>query len=46
MAMELYNVDAHLCLLFQNLCTGEAVQASQIIILDHGCAALLDPGGT
>jgi len=45
MALELYKDDAHLCLLFQNLCTGEAIQANQVIILDHGCGALLDPGG-
>ncbi len=45
MALELYNDGSHRCLLFQNLVTGEAVQANQVIILDQGQAALLDPGG-
>lgn len=45
MALELYNDGRHRCLLFQNLVTGEAVQANQVIILDQGQAALLDPGG-
>lgn len=45
MALELYNEGGHRCLLFQNLVTGEAVQANQVIILDQGQAALLDPGG-
>ncbi len=45
MALELYNDGQHICLLFQNLVTGEAVQANQVLILDRGEAALLDPGG-
>jgi flavorubredoxin len=45
MALELYNDGRHACLLFQNLVTGEAVQANQALILDRGEAALLDPGG-
>ena len=45
MALELYNDGSHRCLLFQNLVTGEAVQANQVIILHQGHAALLDPGG-
>lgn len=45
MALELYNNGHHVCLLFQNLVIGEAVQANQALILDQGEAALLDPGG-
>lgn len=45
MALELYNDGSHLCLLFQNLVSGEAVQSNQVIILDQGQAAVLDPGG-
>lgn len=45
MALELYNDGHHICLLFQNSVTGEAVQANQALILDGGEAALLDPGG-
>lgn len=45
MALELYNDGHHICILFQNLVTGEAVQANQALILDRGEAALLDPGG-
>lgn len=45
MALELYNDGHHICILFQNLVTGEAIQANQVLILDRGEAALLDPGG-
>ena len=45
MALELYNDGHHIGILFQNLVTGEAIQANQALILDWGEAALLDPGG-
>lgn len=45
MALELFSDGRHRCLFFQNLVSGEAVQANQVIILDQGRAALLDPGG-
>jgi flavorubredoxin len=45
MALVLYNNGSHVCVLFQDLVTGEAVQANQVMILDQGHAALLDPGG-
>ncbi len=43
--MELYNDGEHLCAVFRHLVEGDAVQANQFFILDHGVAALIDPGG-
>jgi flavorubredoxin len=45
MASELYNNGKHVCVLFSDLVTGEAVQANQFLIVDHRHAALFDPGG-
>lgn len=47
MAIELYNRNGHVCLMFSHLSDegGEAVQANQFLVIheDHGC--LIDPGG-
>lgn len=47
MAVELYNQNNHVCLMFSHLSDegGEAVQANQFLVIhkDHGC--LIDPGG-
>ncbi|QYZ66062.1 MAG: beta-lactamase [Gammaproteobacteria bacterium (ex Lamellibrachia satsuma)] len=45
MSVELYNKKDHICVAFRDLVTGDAVQANQFLIFDHGHAALLDPGG-
>ncbi len=45
MALELYNKGNHACVIFSDLVVGEAVQANQFLITDHGHAALIDPGG-
>jgi len=45
MSVELYNDGKHICVVFRDLVDGEAVQANQFLIYDHGHAALLDPGG-
>ncbi len=45
MGQELYNDGSHICVVFRDLVTGEAVQANQVMIFDHDHAALLDPGG-
>jgi flavorubredoxin len=48
MSIELYNRDGHICVLFTDLVgdeNGEAVQANQCLIVDHGKGMLLDPGG-
>jgi flavorubredoxin len=48
MGTELYNKGEHACVLFTNLVDegdGEAVQANQCLIVDHGRGMLLDPGG-
>jgi flavorubredoxin len=45
MGQELYNDGSHICVVFRDLVTGEAVQANQVIIFDHNHAALIDPGG-
>lgn len=44
-AIELYNDGHHKCYAFNNLVTGEAVQANQFLIIDGDKTALLDPGG-
>ena len=47
MAIELYQRDGHVCLMFSHLSDegGEAVQANQFLVIhgDHGC--VIDPGG-
>jgi len=47
MAIELFNQNGHVCLMFSHLSDegGEAVQANQFLIIhkDHGC--IIDPGG-
>jgi flavorubredoxin len=47
MAIELFNQNGHVCLMFSHLSDegGEAVQANQFLIVhnDHGC--VIDPGG-
>ncbi len=45
MALELYNSNNHICVLFSDLVTGEAVQSNQFLIIDHEHTALVDPGG-
>ncbi|MBI4956381.1 MAG: MBL fold metallo-hydrolase [Myxococcales bacterium] len=42
---KLYDRDGHQNLFFHDLCEGAAVQANQHVIVDHGEAMLLDPGG-
>ena len=48
MGRELFNDGSHACVMYSDLVTdgGEAVQANQFLIIDHGHAAVLDPGGT
>ena len=48
MAIELFNNGTHQCLMFDDLVddsVGDAVQANQFLIVDHGHGALIDPGG-
>ena len=47
MSIELFRNDHHLCLMFTDLFDGDgqAVQANQFLVIDHGEGALLDPGG-
>ena len=47
MSIELYRDDHHLCLMFTDLIEeeGQAVQSNQFLVIDHGEAALIDPGG-
>lgn len=47
MPIELYKDANHCCVMFTNLVTdeAEAVQANQFLIVDHGEAAIIDPGG-
>lgn len=45
MSQEIYNDGSHICVVFRDLVEGEAVQANQVLILDHDHAALIDPGG-
>lgn len=48
MAIELYNNDKHLCLMFSDLVSddnGESVQSNQFLIVQDGNGILLDPGG-
>lgn len=45
MGQELFNDGSHICVVFRDLVTGEAVQSNQFLIFDHDHAALIDPGG-
>lgn len=47
MSIELYRDAHHLCLMFTDLIEedGQAVQANQFLVIDHGHGALIDPGG-
>lgn len=47
MAIELYNKDGHVCLMFTHLGDedGEAVQANQFLVVDQQLGAIIDPGG-
>ena len=47
MPTTLYDQDGHRCLMFTDLIEehGEAVQANQFLVVDHGCGAIIDPGG-
>ncbi len=46
-ALELFNRGDHRCLMFFDLsgASGEAVQANQFLLIDHGDGAVIDPGG-
>lgn len=43
--VKLYDNDEHLCLFFTGLVEGEGIPSNQLLIVDHGEAALFDPGG-
>ena len=47
MAIELYNRDGHVCLMFAHLSDegGQAVQANQFLVIDGDQGAIIDPGG-
>lgn len=47
MPIELYRDPQHACLMFTDLvgADGQAVQANQFLIVDHGTGAVIDPGG-
>ena len=47
MAIELYNQQGHVCLMFAHLSDegGEAVQANQFLVIDGDQGAIIDPGG-
>ena len=47
MAIELFRNEHHACLMFTDLVEedGQAVQANQFLIVDHGTGAIIDPGG-
>jgi flavorubredoxin len=46
MPVELHRSADHLCLMFTDAAgDGEAVQANQFLIVDHGTGAIIDPGG-
>ncbi|GAB2505857.1 hypothetical protein [Microbulbifer agarilyticus] len=42
---KLYDIDDHICLFVTGLVDGEAIPSNQLVIIDHGEAALFDPGG-
>ena len=41
----LFDNGTHKCVTFTNFVKGEGIQANQFLIVDHGRAAVLDPGG-
>ncbi|GAB1262531.1 oxygen-binding di-iron domain-containing protein [Aurantivibrio plasticivorans] len=43
--VTLYDKSSHTCLLFTGLVEGEGIPSNQLVIIDHGEAALFDPGG-
>ena len=46
MAIELFNDGNHICLMFNDLVTGDiAVQANQFLIISQKEGALIDPSG-
>lgn len=47
MSIELYRDEHHACLMFTDLIEedGQAVQANQFLIVDHGLGCIIDPGG-
>ncbi|MBS3020310.1 hypothetical protein DJFAAGMI_03071 [Comamonas sp. PE63] len=47
MSIELYRDKNHICLMFTDLIEedGQAIQANQFLIVDHGTGAIIDPGG-
>lgn len=48
MSRVLYESNGHICLAFTDLVDeahGDAVQSNQFLVVDHGHAALIDPGG-
>lgn len=47
MAIELFNQNGHVCLMFAHLSDegGEAVQANQFLVIDGDQGAIIDPGG-
>ena len=46
MATELYSDGTHSCLSFDDLVTGDGIQANQFLIIHGEHTALLDPGGS
>lgn len=45
MAIELYNDGVHRCMAFENLVSGDGIQANQFLIIHDRHTALIDPGG-
>ena len=45
--IELFRNEHHACLMFTDLVDdeGQAVQANQFLVVDHGVGAIIDPGG-
>lgn len=45
--IELFRNEHHACLMFTDLMEedGQAVQANQFLVVDHGVGAIIDPGG-
>lgn len=45
--IELFRNEHHACLMFTDLIDedGQAVQANQFLVIDHGAGAIIDPGG-
>lgn len=45
MSIELYNDGNHHCICYEDISGGHGVQSNQFLVVDHGHAALIDPGG-